>query len=79
MSDHILSYFQAQISHCQLCPRMCGVDRNAQRGFCQAPAGAVAARAALHFWEEPLHQRHKGKRYRVFQRLHSALLLLPEL
>ena len=60
MSDHILSYFQAQISHCQLCPRMCGVDRNAQRGFCQAPAGAVAARAALHFWEEPCISGTKG-------------------
>ncbi len=53
MSDHTLSYFQEQIHHCRLCPRMCGVDRSAQRGFCQAPAGAVAARAALHYWEEP--------------------------
>ncbi|RHV65930.1 radical SAM protein [Clostridium sp. OM02-18AC] len=53
MSEQTLSYFQEQIHHCQLCPRMCSIDRTAQTGFCQAPAGAVAARAALHFWEEP--------------------------
>ena len=53
MSDQTLSYFQKQIHHCQLCPRMCGIDRGIQSGFCQAPSGAVAARAALHYWEEP--------------------------
>ena len=41
--------------HCTLCPRLCGVDRLAgERGFCGMPAGAFAARAALHFWEEPV-------------------------
>ena len=53
MSEYTSAYFQEQIHHCQLCPRMCSIDRTAQTGFCQAPAGAVAARAALHFWEEP--------------------------
>ena len=53
MPDQTLSYFQKQIHHCQLCPRMCGIDRSIQRGFCQAPSGVVAARAALHYWEEP--------------------------
>ena len=41
-------------SNCTLCPRRCGVDRTAgQLGFCRMPAGAMAARAALHYWEEP--------------------------
>ena len=39
---------------CTLCPRRCGVDRTAgQVGFCGAGAQLRAARAALHFWEEP--------------------------
>lgn len=40
-------------SHCQLCPRMCGVNRTLLSGYCGAPAGIIAARAALHHWEEP--------------------------
>lgn len=40
---------------CRLCPRQCGVDRSAgQLGFCGMPAQLRAARAALHFWEEPV-------------------------
>ena len=42
-------------SACTLCPRKCGVDREAgQLGFCQMPAHALAARAAAHYWEEPV-------------------------
>ena len=41
-------------SHCALCPRRCGVDRAAGAvGFCGACRTLKAARAALHFWEEP--------------------------
>lgn len=39
---------------CTLCPRRCHADRMAgQRGFCGEGAEPKAARAALHFWEEP--------------------------
>lgn len=39
---------------CTLCPRDCHVDRIAgNRGFCGQDAEITAARAALHFWEEP--------------------------
>lgn len=39
---------------CALCPRRCGADRAAgQRGFCGAGDTLLAARAALHHWEEP--------------------------
>ena len=41
--------------NCRLCPRRCGVDRTrAERGFCRMPDGIVAARAAAHYWEEPV-------------------------
>ena len=41
--------------HCTLCPRACGIDRAAgERGFCQMPDHILAARAALHYWEEPV-------------------------
>ena len=39
---------------CTLCPRRCRADRAAgQVGFCGAGRTLKAARAALHFWEEP--------------------------
>lgn len=41
------------LTPCNLCPRMCGVDRTKQAGACRAAAEMRVARAALHFWEEP--------------------------
>lgn len=39
---------------CTLCPRRCHANRAAgEKGFCGAGAELKAARAALHFWEEP--------------------------
>lgn len=40
---------------CNLCPRMCGAVRTADRGEgrCGMPEVPVLARAALHHWEEP--------------------------
>lgn len=41
--------------NCTLCPRKCGVDRTAGRlGYCRMPAQLRVARAAPHFWEEPV-------------------------
>ena len=41
-------------SHCDLCPRMCGVDRSAgEVGFCGCPDTALVAKTMLHKWEEP--------------------------
>lgn len=42
-----------QITHCKLCPRKCGADRTVSFGFCGGENGIRAARAALHYWEEP--------------------------
>lgn len=40
--------------NCTLCPRQCGVDRTAgQRGFCGMSAQLRAAKAMLHYGEEP--------------------------
>ena len=39
---------------CSLCPRRCGANRAAgQTGWCGAGGTLKAARAALHYWEEP--------------------------
>lgn len=38
---------------CNLCPRMCNVDRVNERGFCNAPDEMYIAKAYLHNWEEP--------------------------
>ena len=41
--------------NCTLCPRRCGVDRTkGQLGFCRQPDKIYAARAAAHYWEEPV-------------------------
>ena len=44
-----------RIETCRICPRQCGVLREAEtgNGFCGMGANPVVARAALHFWEEP--------------------------
>ena len=43
-----------ELSDCTLCPRECHVNRNAgEIGYCGQTAALTAARAALHFWEEP--------------------------
>lgn len=39
--------------NCNLCPRMCGVNRDKGVGFCGCGSRLKAARAALHQWEEP--------------------------
>lgn len=42
------------LADCTLCPRECRIDRNAGNiGYCGQTARLMAARAALHFWEEP--------------------------
>ena len=42
------------MSDCTLCPRKCHANRLAgQVGFCGQTADLKAARAALHYWEEP--------------------------
>ncbi len=42
-------------NHCTLCPRACGVNREqGQKGFCRSTDEIVIARAAAHYWEEPV-------------------------
>lgn len=49
------------LSHCTLCPRLCGADRiNGKLGYCRAGADVKIARSALHFWEEPCISGEKG-------------------
>ena len=41
------------ISPCNLCPRLCGADRNSARGRCGASADIEVSHIMLHHWEEP--------------------------
>lgn len=45
---------------CELCPRMCGVDRSEARGFCGMGDKITAAKAMLHYWEEPCISGERG-------------------
>lgn len=45
---------------CELCPRRCGVDRSTARGYCRMGEKIVAARAMLHYWEEPCISGERG-------------------
>lgn len=51
----------AELAHCMLCPRECGVDRlHGQKGVCGVPGQLLAARASLHRWEEPCLSGSRG-------------------
>lgn len=51
----------AYLTDCTLCPRKCHVNRLAgERGFCGQAADIYAARAALHYWEEPCISGEEG-------------------
>lgn len=45
---------------CELCPRMCGADRSEKRGFCGMSNKITAAKAMLHYWEEPCISGERG-------------------
>lgn len=47
---------------CNLCPRRCGAVRDARHGegWCRLPDTPLAARAALHHWEEPCLSGSRG-------------------
>lgn len=52
---------KSPVSGCRLCPRECGADReHGQTGFCRMPMEPYAARAALHYWEEPCISGEEG-------------------
>lgn len=47
-------WMEALMEDCCLCPRDCHVNRlRGEKGYCGQDADIRAARAALHFWEEP--------------------------
>ncbi len=45
---------------CNLCPRKCNADRNIKTGFCGQTEAIKLARAAAHYWEEPVISGEKG-------------------
>lgn len=49
------------LNSCTLCPRNCKVNRNNNEiGFCGMTNQLMVARAALHYWEEPIISGEKG-------------------
>lgn len=51
----------AHLKNCNLCPRLCGVNRYEKTGFCMIGAEAVkVSTIAPHFGEEPCIQGHHG-------------------
>lgn len=48
------------ITHCTLCPRLCGADRTRKVGICGADKEIRICRAALHMWEEPCISGERG-------------------
>lgn len=48
------------ITHCNLCPRRCGVNRTQRAGFCGAGDKVRIALVSLHQWEEPCLVGEKG-------------------
>ena len=45
--------FDSMYDSCSLCPRNCNVNRRQTTGYCGCTDTVMAARAALHHWEEP--------------------------
>lgn len=45
---------------CQLCPRICKVNRQSTTGFCKCTNEIKVARSTLHLWEEPCISGTKG-------------------
>ena len=45
---------------CNLCPRMCNVNRHTGTGYCLMTDRLKVARAALHMWEEPCISGERG-------------------
>ena len=57
MNDNLRSLLR----DCVLCPRECHVDRTrGEKGFCRETDQVMAARAALHMWEEPCISGSRG-------------------
>ena len=48
MTDHL-----KLLKECKLCPRQCGIDRTAAKGFCGETDIVRIARWGRHYWEEP--------------------------
>ncbi|MBE5992373.1 MAG: radical SAM protein [Paenibacillaceae bacterium] len=52
--------FDYMYDSCSLCPRNCNVNRRQSAGYCGCTDTVMAARAALHHWEEPCISGSRG-------------------
>ncbi len=59
--DRALDRLAGHARDCRLCPRECGVDRQAgELGFCESGPAAVVSHALLHYGEEPVLSGTRG-------------------
>lgn len=66
---------ESYLKKCMLCPRRCGADReNGKKGYCGAGLQPRAARAALHYWEEPCISGSSGSGAVFFSRCNLSCL-----
>lgn len=66
---------ESYLKKCMLCPRRCGADReNGKKGYCGAGLQPRAARAALHYWEEPCISGSRGSGAVFFSRCNLSCL-----
>ncbi len=49
-----------ELTHCIMCPRLCGVNRYQTTGFCSAPADLIINLYQLHHGEEPVLSGTRG-------------------
>ncbi|WP_349670920.1 radical SAM protein [Lacrimispora sp.] len=52
--------FDSMYDSCSLCPRNCNINRRRSGGYCGCTDTVMAARAALHHWEEPCISGSRG-------------------
>ena len=52
--------FHNEYRACRICPRECGADRHVRIGYCGCGAEVRAARAGLHYYEEPFLSGTRG-------------------
>ena len=53
MNSHEVTLSNQLYTNCNLCPRNCNIDRHSALGVCRCSDRLRAARAGLHFYEEP--------------------------
>ena len=55
-----MAHGNSHYEKCNLCHRLCSVNRNEKIGYCGVGSEMLVSRAALHYWEEPIISGQNG-------------------